>query len=172
MENTGMIMKRPSMRSAKMAASDTVARSSGALRRVDVADGLDIRNGKWMRVASSPAGWTPGAAALFLLETAPHATDGSWRAGFVAPVFGTRARAPRPAKVVIVAGLALLLSRSQLEQTRGRNSHSWGSHPQFEERQSRLAASQADRDYGVVRVGQVVARLRYALRRRSAPLRR
>ncbi|BBP95143.1 hypothetical protein BSFA1_02720 [Burkholderia sp. SFA1] len=50
-----MIMKSPSMRSAKMAASDTVARSSGALRRVDVADGLDIRNGKWMRVASGLA---------------------------------------------------------------------------------------------------------------------
>ena len=37
-----MIMKRPSMRSAKIAASDTVARNSGALKRVDVADGLDI----------------------------------------------------------------------------------------------------------------------------------
>src|SRR6476620_10668080 len=55
MENTGMIMKRPSIRSAKMAASDTVARSSGAERRVDVADGLDIRNGKRMRVASGLA---------------------------------------------------------------------------------------------------------------------
>src|SRR5471032_518366 len=42
MENTGMIMKRPSMRSAKIAASDTVARNSGALKRVDVTDGLDI----------------------------------------------------------------------------------------------------------------------------------
>ncbi|CAB3664850.1 hypothetical protein LMG27174_01841 [Paraburkholderia rhynchosiae] len=41
-ENTGMIMKRPSMRSAKMAASDTVARNSGALMREEVADGLDI----------------------------------------------------------------------------------------------------------------------------------
>jgi hypothetical protein len=30
------------MRSAKIAASDTVARNSGALKRVDVADGLDI----------------------------------------------------------------------------------------------------------------------------------
>ena len=41
-----MIMKRPSIRNAKIAASDTVARNSGALRREDVADGLDIRNGK------------------------------------------------------------------------------------------------------------------------------
>jgi len=39
-----MIMKRPSMRSAKIAASDTVARNSGALMRVEVADGLDIGN--------------------------------------------------------------------------------------------------------------------------------
>src|SRR5579864_289887 len=39
-----MIMKRPSMRSAKIPASDTVARSSGALMREDVADGLDIGN--------------------------------------------------------------------------------------------------------------------------------
>jgi hypothetical protein len=30
------------MRSAKIAASDTVARNSDALMRVDVADGLDI----------------------------------------------------------------------------------------------------------------------------------
>ncbi|GAB6846718.1 hypothetical protein JCM10599A_05220 [Paraburkholderia kururiensis] len=37
-----MIMKSPSMRSAKMAASDTVARNSGALMREEVADGLDI----------------------------------------------------------------------------------------------------------------------------------
>ncbi|WWL70297.1 hypothetical protein V4E86_04135 [Burkholderia pseudomallei] len=37
-----MIMNRPSMRSAKIAASDVVARSSGALMRVEVADGLDI----------------------------------------------------------------------------------------------------------------------------------
>ncbi|BEV52874.1 hypothetical protein BconGalA64_53740 [Burkholderia contaminans] len=39
-----MIMNRPSMRNAKIAASDVVARSSGAVMREDVADGLDIGN--------------------------------------------------------------------------------------------------------------------------------
>jgi hypothetical protein len=37
-----MIMKRPSMRSAKIDASATVARNSDALMRVEAADGLDI----------------------------------------------------------------------------------------------------------------------------------
>ncbi len=36
-------------------------------------------------------------------------------------------------------------------ESRGTNPYSWGSHPQPEEHQSRLAASQADRDYGPVR---------------------
>src|SRR4051812_7365467 len=52
MVNTGMIMKRPSMRSAKIAASDTVARNSGALMRVEVADGLDIGSVIWMSWAA------------------------------------------------------------------------------------------------------------------------
>ena len=43
------------MRSAKIAASDTVARNSGALRREDVADGLDIRSGKCLSDALTRA---------------------------------------------------------------------------------------------------------------------
>ncbi|BCZ76649.1 hypothetical protein PTKU64_03240 [Paraburkholderia terrae] len=41
------------MRSAKIAASDTVARNSGALMRVEVADGLDIGNDYWMTDSGS-----------------------------------------------------------------------------------------------------------------------
>ncbi|GLU32926.1 hypothetical protein Busp01_27680 [Trinickia caryophylli] len=41
-EKTGMIMNRPSMRSANMLASETVARISGALMREEVTEGFDI----------------------------------------------------------------------------------------------------------------------------------
>src|SRR5258706_9855966 len=54
-----MIMKRPSMRSAKIAASDTVARNSGALMREDVADGLDIRCDIRMNWDGIPPGGLP-----------------------------------------------------------------------------------------------------------------
>ena len=37
-----MIMNRPSMRSAKIAASDVVARNSGAVMREDTVDDWDI----------------------------------------------------------------------------------------------------------------------------------
>src|SRR5471032_425810 len=93
MENTGMIMKRPSMRSAKIAASDTVARNSGALRRVDVTDGLDIGRGNVETRQAVCAGGANRAVALWLPGTALYETDG--RGGNLC--FGTRfGTAPRP----------------------------------------------------------------------------
>ena len=117
-----MIMKSPSMRSAKMAASDTIARNSGAERRVDVADGLDIRNGKRMRVASGLACDAARRGRLVLARNgtiwgrtasrrrwsgrARHAHGQQVPAPADQRASGLGARALRPLKVVIVAGLA------------------------------------------------------------------
>jgi hypothetical protein len=50
-----MIMNKPSMRNAKMPASDTVARNSGALIREEVTDGLDIKGARRNREGAVPA---------------------------------------------------------------------------------------------------------------------
>ena len=62
--------------------------------------------------------------------------------------------------------------RRRPKRTHGLDPHPRRAHAQPQERQSRPAAQPAGRDHRTVRLGQVLARVRHALRRGPAPLRR
>ncbi len=91
------------------------------------------------------------------------------------------APAPVKPKFGILAGLPfsplppfcqfLWRGARQRDAAHGSHQDSWGPDPQPEEHQPRPAAQPAGGDHGAVGVGQVVARVRHALRGGAAPLR-
>src|SRR5690606_34899284 len=86
----------------------------------------------------------------------------------ILPAAGTPAQAhalPQPRAAPYTAAFTHCL-----EARRGPDPDSWGAHPQPEEHRPDPAARQTDRHHRAIRLGQIVAGVRYAVRRRPTPL--
>ncbi len=104
--------------------------------------------------------WRPGRRRIGVRSASSPAAGSSHGVGWSLPQVGSAAYISR------------LPSRSLKAELNGRNPDSRCAHPQPAQHRPRPAPRPPDRDHGAVGLGQVIARVRHDLRRRSASLRR